>query len=129
MLGLFTSPRHRCSPACSVRQHATDRARCKKLVCDAAEDPFAQSTVPVAAGHDHICPLVPNEMEEFGGDRSARLPPDFVRHDDSMAEKVRSDIEKSLFSIGFGFAFADSDDQNLFGLLQKRKCITHGAAA
>jgi hypothetical protein len=48
--------------------------------------------VPVAAGHDQICLLNPNEMQEFRGDRPPRLPPDFLRHDDSMAEKVRFDV-------------------------------------
>ena len=96
---------------------------------DAAEDPLAQSTVPVAAGHDQTCLLILNETQEFGGDWPPPLPPDVVHRGDSMAEKVACDVGKSPFGTGFRFAFADRDEQNLFGLLQKRKCITHGAAA
>src|SRR6516164_11280978 len=128
-LGISVLPHATKTTEYSVRQHATDRTRCKKLVRDAAEDPFAQSIVPVAAGHDQICLLILNMTQKFGGDRPLRLPPDFVRRSDAMAEKVRCDVGKSPFGLGFRFAFADSDEQNLFGLLQKRKCITHGAAA
>ena len=96
---------------------------------DAAEEPFPQSTVPVAAGNDQICLLILNETQEFASDRSPCLPPDVVHRGDSMAEKVLCDVGKSFFGIGFRFAFADSDEQDLFGPLQKRKCITYGAAA
>src|SRR6266566_2165437 len=126
--GISVLPDANKTTECSVRQHATDRTRCEKLVRDAAEDPFTQSTVAVAAGNDQICPLIPNETEEFGSNRPPRLLPHFVCLD-SMAQKIRSDVGKSLFGIGFRFAFAQSDDQDLFGLLQQRKCITHGAAA
>src|SRR6516165_12432398 len=128
-LGISVLPHATKTTECSVRQHATDRARYKKLVRGAAEDPFAQSTVPIAAGHDQIGALIPNETQEFGGDRSPCLPPDVVHRSDSMAEKVACGVGKSPFGIGFRFAFADSDEQNLFGPLQKRKCITYGAAA
>ena len=127
-LGISVLPHATKTTEYSVRQHATDRARYKKLVRDAAEDPFAQSTVPIAAGHDQIGALILNETQEFGGDRSPCLPPDVV-HRGSMAEKVACGVGKSPFGIGFRFAFADSDKQNLFGPLQKRKCITYGAAA
>ena len=96
---------------------------------DAAEEPFPQSTLPVAAGNDQICLLILNETQEFSGDRSPRLPPHVVRRGYSMAEKVARDVGKSPFGIGFRFAFADYDEQDLFGLLQKRNCIMHGAAA
>jgi hypothetical protein len=79
---------------CSMRQHATDWTGCKKLVRDAAEDPFTQSTMSVAAGHDQICALIPNEMKELGGDRTPRLPPHLARHDNSMTAKVIRDIGK-----------------------------------
>ena len=52
-----------------------------------------------------------------------------MRRGYSMAEKVARDVGKSPFGIGFRFAFADYDEQDLFGLLQKRNCIMHGAAA
>ena len=96
---------------------------------DAPENPFTQSAVSIAAGHDQIGALFLNETQEFGGDRSPCLPPDVVQRGDSMAQKVRCDVGKSPFGIGFPFAFADSDEQNLFRPLQKRKCITYGAAA
>src|SRR6266508_200803 len=99
---------------CSVRQQATDRTRCQKLVRDAAEDPFTQSTMSVAAGHDQIGALITNEVKELGGDRPPHLPPHFARHDNSMAAKVARDIRKMSFG-GFRLAFVDSDDQNLFG--------------
>ena len=84
---------------------------------DAAEEPFPQSTVPVAAGNDQICLLILNETQEFASDRPPRLPPDLVRSGDSMAEKVPCDVGKSPFGTGLRFAFADSDEQNLFGPL------------
>src|SRR5215467_2820329 len=128
-LGISVLPHATKTTECSVRQHATDRARYKKLVRDAAEDPFPQSTVPVAAGHDQICLLILNETQEFASDRPPCLPPDLVRSGDSMAEKVPCDVGKRPFGPGVPFAFADSDEKNLFGPLQKRKCITYGAAA
>src|SRR6516165_5736006 len=87
-LGISVLPHATKTTEWSVRQHATDRARYKKLVRDAPEDPFAQSTVPIAAGHDQIGALILNETQEFGGDRSPCLPPDVVHRGDSMADKV-----------------------------------------
>src|SRR6516165_4836797 len=81
----------------SMGQHATDRTRCKELVRDAVEDPLAQSTVPVAAGHDQTCLLILNETQEFGGDWPPPLPPDVVHRGDSMAEKVACDVGKKSF--------------------------------
>src|SRR5262249_14398598 len=60
---------------CLVRQQATHWSGCQKLVRDAAEDPFAQSTMSVAAGHDQIGVLVPNDVKELGGDWPPCLPP------------------------------------------------------
>src|SRR6516164_2877548 len=108
-LGISVLPHATKTTECSVRQHATDRTRCKKLMCDAAEDPFL--------GHDQICLLILNETQEFASDRPPRLPPDLVRSGDSMAEKVPCDVGKSPFGTGLRFAFADSDEQNLFGPL------------
>jgi len=97
-------------------------------VRDAAEDPFAQSAVAVAASHKQSRAFIPGQAKQFRGDRPSRLPPDLTR-DDSMAAKVSCDIGKMSFGAGFRFAFADSDNLNPFGPLQKGKCITHGAAA
>src|SRR6516162_2271395 len=113
-LGISVLPHATKTTECSVRQHATDRTRCKKLVRDAPENPFTHSAVSIAAGHDQIGALFLNETQEFGGDRSPCLPPDVVQRGDSMAQKVRCDVGKSPFGIGFPFAFADSDEQNLF---------------
>jgi hypothetical protein len=95
---------------------------------DAAEDPFAQSAVAIPAGHNQICAFIPSQAKEFGGDRPSRLPP-YLARDDSMAAKVSRDIGKISSGAGFWFAFADSDNLNPFGPLQKRKRITHRAAA
>src|SRR5207237_959840 len=65
----------RANALASVRQHAAHAARGQKLVRDAAEDPFAQSTTAVAAGDDQIAALVADEIEQLGGDRAAGLPP------------------------------------------------------
>jgi hypothetical protein len=82
----------------------------------------------VAAGHDQIGALIAKEVKELGGDRPPCLPPHFARHDNSMAAKVARDIGKVSFG-GFRLAFIDSEDQNLFRPLQKRKGIAHRAAA
>src|SRR6266542_1071389 len=97
---------------CSVRQQATDRTGCQKLVRDAAEDPFTQSTMSVAAGHDQIGALITNKVKELGGDRPPRLPPYFARHDNSMAAKVARHIGKMSFVV-FRSAFLHSEDQIL----------------
>jgi hypothetical protein len=81
----------------------------------------------VAAGHDQICALALNEMQEFGADRPSRLPPHLARHANSMAAKVACDIGKISFG-GFRSAFVDSEDDNIFRSLQKRKGIAHSAS-
>src|SRR5215468_8422144 len=113
----------------SVRQHATDRSRCQKLVRDAAEDPFAQAAMSIAAGDDQIRGLVPNEVKEFGADRPPRPPPHLARRDNAMPPKIFHHIGKTSFGMIVRLAFVDSDDEHMFGLVQKRKSIAHGAAA
>src|SRR5262249_15866962 len=95
---------------------------------DAAEDPFAQTTMSVAAGHDQIGAFVPNEVKELSGDRSPWLPPHLARHGHAVAAKVPRNRGKVGFG-GLRLGFVDSDDQNLFRPLQKRKGIPHSAAA
>ena len=111
-----------------MRQQAIDRTGCQKFVRDPAEDPFTQSTMSVAAGHDQIGVLIAHEVKKLGGNGSPWLPPHLARHGNAVAAKVARDIGKMCFG-GFRLAFVDSNDQNLFRPLQKWKGIADSAAA
>src|SRR5262245_8905480 len=112
-----------------MRQHAAHRARRQKLVCDPAEDPFAQAAAPIAAGHDQVCMLGMNQFKQLGCYRAARTPPDLVRDDDTMALQIAPDIGKVCLVLGFRRLFTNLDHKDLPGLQQKGQRVTHRAAA
>src|SRR5262245_6014007 len=106
----------------SVRQQATRWSGRQKLVRDAAEDPFAQSSMSIAASHDQIRAFIPNEVKQLSGNRSLWLPPHLARDHNAVAAKVPGDIGKMCFG-GFRLTFVDSEDQNFFCPLQERKGV------
>jgi len=68
-------------------------------------------------------------VEELGGGRAPRSPPDFGRHDHAVSDEVGGDIGQILFGLRPRFVLADFDEQNLFRLLQEWERIPHRAAA
>src|SRR5215472_11491667 len=100
----------------SMGQHATNGACRQKLARDAAENPFTQSAVPIAASHDEICLFLLHNVQELGGGRVPRSAPDFGRHDHPVADKISSDISEILLGLRLRFVLADFDEQDLFGL-------------
>jgi len=68
-------------------------------------------------------------VQELGGDRPVRPPPDLGRHDHPVADEVSCDIWQIVLSLRLRFVLADLDEQNLFGLLQERERIPHRATA
>jgi hypothetical protein len=51
------------------------------------------------------------------------------RRDNAMPPKIFRHIGETSFARIVRLAFVDSDDEHIFGLVQKRKRIAHGAAA
>jgi hypothetical protein len=51
------------------------------------------------------------------------------RRDNTMPPKIFRHIGETSFGRIVRLAFVDSDDEHIFGLVQKRKRIAHGAAA
>src|SRR5262245_29233741 len=84
-----------------MREHAAHRARGQKLMRDPAEDPFPQAAVSIAAGHDQVCPLGTDQLQQFVCSRSTRPPPDFIGNDDAVAHEIAPDIRETFLLLDF----------------------------
>ena len=85
--------------------------------------------MPVSSGHDQVCLLGADKLQEFGCNRTSGALPDFIHHSDTVAHEVISDLNcEILLVFGSRIFFADFDNQDLLGCPQK-KSVAYRAPA
>ena len=85
--------------------------------------------MPVSSGHDQVCLLGTDKLQELGCNRPAGALPDFIRHNDTVAHQVTSDVGQIPLVLGFRIFLADFDDQDFLGRPQKWKRVADRAPA
>ena len=85
--------------------------------------------MPVSSGHDQVCLLGTDKLQELGCDRPTGALPDFIRHNDTVAREITSDVGQISLVLGFRIFFPDFDNQNFIGLPQKRQRVADRAPA
>ena len=102
----------------SVRKQAAHRTIREQIARDAAEDPFAEPGVPIAACHNQVGTFILHEVKQGIRHRNVDRPGPLIGRADAVAHEV---LQHVLEAAGLFTAFAELDDGDGFGFLKERK--------
>jgi len=112
----------------SVRHETADWARRQQIARHAAEDPFAEATVPIGAGDKQIRMLVLGKSDQLGSTRSVLMENDTIFGFDPVVPEVARHIIQARLGWVLVAPQADFRDGYACCLIQKRKRIKHGSS-